>query len=64
MDGGRMTRAVWSRRLPMATSAVVARIWCVVRLEERMSWVWPPETRRERKGKAGLGVVMLSESCL
>ena len=37
----------------MAVSPVVATMWCSVRLAEWTSWVWPPETRRERKGKSG-----------
>ena len=50
--GGRTSRAILSMQSPIAMSVVVARMEWVVRAEEYRRRVWPPETRRERKGKA------------
>ena len=56
---GRSRRAILSMQSPRAMSVVVARRGWLVRDVECRRRVWPPEIRRVRKGKAGLGVALV-----
>lgn len=61
ISGGSTNRAILSRQSPMAISVVVARILWSVSSLECTSKVWPPETSRERNGKAGAALGELPE---